>query len=71
VVSMAYKTTFEQRCDLADAKGMARSMERGMELDKMDVIQNLLAKDCDWAFIESITHVNQSGYEALKTKYAG
>jgi len=69
-VSMAYKTTFEQRCDLADAKGMERGMERGMELEKLDVIRNLLAKGCDWAFIESITHLNQTGYEALKAKYA-
>ena len=55
--------------DYAIATGEARGFERGLELDKIDVIQGMLAKGCEWSFIEDITHLNQSGYEALRVKH--
>ncbi len=51
------------------AQGMAQGLAEGKELDKLDVIDSMLSKGCDWTFIESITHLNQAGYEALKTKH--
>ena len=49
--------------------GIEQGIERGLELDKLDVIVGMLAKGCDWSFIESITHLDQAGYEALKIKH--
>ena len=50
-------------------RGIERGLERGLELDRLDVVGRLLSKGCDWTFIESITHQDQSGYEALKAKH--
>jgi predicted transposase/invertase (TIGR01784 family) len=52
-----------------EAKGDARGFERGLELDKIDVIQGMLAKGCEWSFIKDITHLDQAGYEALRLKH--
>ena len=46
-----------------------KGIDQGLELEKLEVIQNLLAKSMDWAFIESVTHLDQAGYEALQAKH--
>ncbi len=58
-----------------DMKGLIEftrqeSLEMGKELDKFEVIQNMLAKGSDWDFIQAVTHVDQAGFETLKRKYA-
>ena len=50
-------------------KGIDEGLEQGLELDKLNVIDAMLSKGCDWTFIESITHLDQAGYEALKAKH--
>lgn len=50
-------------------EGMEKGMEQGLELDKLDVIRGMLDKGGDWSFMESIVHLDQAGYEALKRKH--
>ena len=35
---------------------------------KMNMIQAMLDKGCDWNFIEAIAQIDEKGYTALKAK---
>jgi hypothetical protein len=50
-------------------EGEAIGLEKGLELEKIEVIQGMLAKNFDWQIIEDITHINEAAYQALKSKY--
>ncbi len=39
------------------------------ELEKIKVIQGMLAKGFDWQTIQDITQLDQAGYEALQAKH--
>jgi lambda repressor-like predicted transcriptional regulator len=51
-------------------EGMEQGFERGLALGKLELVQSLLAKGCDWDFIQSVTQLNQADFEALQTKFA-
>ncbi len=46
-----------------------KGIDEGLEHKELDAIAGMLSKGCDWTFIESITHLDQAGYEALKAKH--
>lgn len=50
-------------------KGIDQGMEQGLELEKLEVIQGMLAKGFDWQTIQDITHLDQAGYKALQAKH--
>ncbi len=50
-------------------KGIDQGMEQGLELEKLEVIQGMLAKGFDWQTIQDITHLDQAGYETLQAKH--
>ncbi len=49
-------------------KGIERGIERGLALDKLEVVEAMLANGMDWEIIQRITHLDAGGYEALKGK---
>jgi len=51
------------------AEGISQGITEGLERDKIEVIEGMLAKGCDWSFIQDITHLDQQGFENLKSKY--
>lgn len=61
-----YQKDMEESFQLGEAKGIEQGIERGLELEKIDVIQNLLAKGLDWDLIKSVTHLYAVGFEALR-----
>lgn len=69
-----YQKDMEESFQLGEAKGIEQGIEQGIErgltLEKIEVIQNLLAKGLDWNFIQSVTHIDQAGFEALFQKHA-
>jgi len=76
------KSAFAQELREEHAKGLTEGMEKGLsqglsqgiieglERNQIEVIQGMLAKGFDWQTIQDITHLDQSGFEALKVKYS-
>ena len=62
-------SSFAQELREEFARGEERGIERGLALDKIDVIQGLLKKGFDWSLIFDVTHVDQAGFEELKSKF--
>lgn len=71
------KSVFAQELREEFAKGEVLGMEKGMEMgaqleiqrnlrDKINTIQGMLSKGCDWAFIQDIMHTDEAGFEELK-----
>ena len=55
--------------DYALQEGLTKGIAEGLELDKIEVVQGMLAKGFDWQTIQDITHLNQTGFELLKAKH--
>ena len=51
------------------SQGIEQGIEKGLALDKIEVIENMLAKGFAWNLIQDITHLDPDGFEALKAKY--
>ena len=55
-------------------KGLQKGIEqerKRLDLEKVAMVQGMLAKGCDWRFIRDITHLDQAGFEALQEKLSG
>ena len=50
-------------------EGIEKGFERGLYLEKMNIIESMLAKGCDWQFIQDITHLGSADFAELKQKY--
>jgi len=50
-------------------QGIDQGIIEGLELEKIEVIQGMLAKGCDWQFIQDITHLNPTSFEELQAKH--
>jgi hypothetical protein len=42
----------------------------GLEQDKIEVVQGMLANGLDWNLIDKITHLCKADFEVLKTKHS-
>jgi len=51
-------------------KGLEQGIAEGLELDKIEVVQGMVANGLDWNLIEKITHLNQADFETLKAKHS-
>ena len=51
------------------SKGLAQGLTQGIEQAKLHDIEQMLAKGCDWKFIQEITNINSAEFETLQTKY--
>jgi|GEM_PF-4715625 len=63
------KNALDYAIATGEARGEVIGLERGLELEKIDVIQRMLANGLDWKLIQNITHLDQAGYEALRVKH--
>jgi len=50
-------------------QGIEQGIAEGLEMERIEVVQGMLAKGFDWQTISDITHLNQTGFEALRTKH--
>jgi len=50
-------------------QGIEQGLERGLAIEKISVVEGMLAKGCDWNFIRDITGLDDKTYHALKMKY--
>jgi hypothetical protein len=50
------------------SKPLKERYEAGIQFGKLEDIENMLQKDCEWSFITDITGVTKSQYEKLKKK---
>lgn len=69
VHSVNPKSAFAKELREEHAKGLQEGVERGLALDKIDVVAGMLANGLDWDLIQKIAHLDQAGYEALSAKY--
>jgi len=51
------------------SKGLAQGLTQGIEQAKLHDIEQMLAKGCDWKFIQDITNIKSADFETLQTKY--
>ena len=67
------QSAFAQELREERQKGVEQGIEQGiiegLELKQIEVIQGMLAKGCDWQFIQDITHLNPSSFEVLRAKH--
>lgn len=76
-IAMRYKTGHQ--LDLEDAfqkgesqgieQGIETGLQRGLDLEKIANIEGMLANGLDWALIQSITHLNETGFKELRERY--
>jgi hypothetical protein len=59
---------FEQGIERGIEQGVDIGLQRGLDLEKIEVIQKMLAKNYDWISIQEITQVDQTGFDALLAK---
>jgi predicted transposase/invertase (TIGR01784 family) len=52
--------------ELLRKEGEKKGIEKGIEKGKIDAIEKMLAKGCDWAFITGITGFTRREYEKRK-----
>ena len=50
-------------------QGIEQGIAEGLELKQIDVVHGMLAKGCDWDFIQDITQLNPTSFEALQAKH--
>lgn len=50
-------------------KGVKIGLQRGLDLEKIAIIQGMLVKGYGWNVIEDITHLDEAAFCALKEKY--
>ena len=67
------QSAFAQELREERQKGVEQGIEQGiiegLELKQIEVIQGMLAKNFNWQTIKDITHLDQAGFEVLRTKY--
>ncbi|HSQ41127.1 MAG TPA: Rpn family recombination-promoting nuclease/putative transposase [Fibrobacteraceae bacterium] len=63
------KYALEYKWQKGFEEGISQGIAEGLEVKQIDVVTEMLAKGCDWTFIQDITHLNQTGYEALRKKH--
>jgi len=59
----------EQGLSQGLSQGISQGIEQGLALDKIQVVESMLARGWDWGIIQDITQLDQSGFEALKLKW--
>lgn len=71
-------STFAKELREEHRKGLQEGIEQGieqgqkrLELEKVAMIQGMLANGLDWTLIQNITHLDQTGFEALQEKLSG
>ena len=50
-------------------EGLEQGLQRGLDLEKIAIIQGMLVKGYGWNVIEDITHLDEAAFCALKEKY--
>lgn len=64
------KSPFAQELREEFAKGKTEGLEQGIALNKIAIVQALLADGCDWKLIQNATQLDQAGFEDLKKKFS-
>jgi predicted transposase/invertase (TIGR01784 family) len=68
-LDFAIQDGIEQGIAQGIERGIEKGIERGLALDKIEVIEGMLANGCEWDFILKITHVDEAGFAELKRKF--
>lgn len=63
------KDVLDYAIEEATVQGTNRGLEQGADHERIRIIQAMLGANCDWAFIQKITGLDQSGYLKLVAKY--
>jgi len=67
------QSAFAQELREEHQKGIERGVEQGivegLELNQIEVVQGMLAKNFDWQTIQDITHLDQTAFKALQIKH--
>ena len=65
------KSAFAQELREAKAQGISQGLREGLERAKLEDVNRLLAKGCDWVFIHDVCQIDEAAYKQLQTKYPG
>ena len=62
-------SVFAKELREAKAQGIALGLQEGLERKSLEDVERMLENGFSWQVIQDITHLDQAGFEALKTKY--